>query len=312
MEIEIGESTQLGIDVGGTAIRTGVVKNGAIMAGTFARIEHRGDAVGVLNDVIRNHSRNARSLNRNIKTIAIALAGNIDPTTGIIASCPTIPTLQGRSLEGIIDGARDISMKAYNDATARAFAEWHALESHGCRNLIAIFVGTGIGGGVVLGGNPVLGEHGAAVEAGHIGVERLGYPCLCGGQGCVERYSSGPAILQRANDLASAVGRNRFQTAETLAHALMREDEIALRAYSEAAGFLSMAAATLINVFDPSVVVLGGGVIDAAPNFFDAVVDGTRERLMALPKQYAKFRKTVLGDKGGLLGAALLSTKQTS
>ncbi|SEH40659.1 ROK family protein [Tardiphaga sp. OK245] len=303
----LGKTVHLGIDLGGSAIRAALVHGSVLLPKTFQRTDYKDDAATALNDVIVYYLDLAKRLDLVVEQIDIALAGNIEPTSRVIVSSPTIPSLRGRHLEDLVENFAGLTITAHNDANARTLGEWHVSESPKTDNFVAIFVGSGIGGGAVCGGKLFLGEHGAASEVGHIAVEYEGYPCPCGGRGCVEQYASGTAILRRANDLAGTSDRVSFETALSLLQALRVKDAIAVQTYREAAQWLSMSLASLINLYDPGIVVLGGGVMESTDGFFETVVEGTRGRLMPLAKQGARFTRASLGDTGGVLGAVLMS-----
>jgi glucokinase len=299
---------QLAFDIGGSAVRAALVEDATIVPGSFRRIDHNGEVAAIYNRLTAEELVLARSFNQTVRGISIALAGNIDPDTDIVVSSPTIPSLIGQSFRNVFSQSTLLPLNAYNDANARAYGEWYFSSRPETKNFAAVFIGSGIGGGVICDGRIVTGQHGAAMEVGHIAVERVGRLCLCGGTGCVEQYASGPAILHRADALAQAEGKPPFGTVPLLLESLREGNQHAVQAYSEAGEWLSMSLTSLIHVYDPALVVLGGGVIDSTPGLFAKIIEATRNRLMPLPRRNSQFNRARLGDTGGLLGAALSSS----
>jgi glucokinase len=179
-------------------------------------------------------------------------------------------------------------------------------------------VSTGIGGGVVAGGRLFAGATGQAGEFGHLKLRPDGPPCLCGDRGCLEALASGPAIARRAQEAVLKEGgalRRLFEedlsqlTAERVAEAVRNGDPLARRIWNEAMSDLGDGIATVMNLFNPDVVVIGGGVGRSSDLLLPRVRQVAFERAMPMIAGDARIESAALGDDVGLVGAALLADK---
>lgn len=255
--------------------------------------------------------------------VGVGVAGLVDRDGHLVVS-PNL-AIQDVPLARRLAEAAGRPFVVANDASVAALAEQRLGAAADARDVVLCTVGTGVGGGVVLGGRLHLGRSGFAGEIGHIVVERGGRRCACGDQGCLEAYASATAIAdEAARRLASGTrpvagdpdGTDRAvlapgatPRAEEVLAAAENGDELAQDVLREAGAWLGMAVAGLVNLLDPDVVVLGGGagaamadrLLPPAREALDAQVLGAPER--AVPP----FVRAFLGDDAGMLGAALLA-----
>ncbi|MGC8626469.1 MAG: ROK family protein [Acidimicrobiales bacterium] len=211
-------------------------------------------------------------------------------------------------------GARTV---VFNDATAACWAERALGAAQGADDVVMVTMGTGIGGGLVMGGHLVTGAHGFAGEVGHMVVDPYGPPCPCGKRGCWERFASGSGLARLAREAALAGKAQRVAAlaggdpeavrSEHLVAAALEADPEALAVVEEFAWWLGLGLANLANAFDPSVIVLGGGLAEAGGLFlgptrrtFLELVEAPRARQVAI--ELASF-----GERAGAVGAALLA-----
>jgi glucokinase len=249
--------------------------------------------------------------------IGVACAGQIDPLTGAVVYAPNL------GWRDVPLGARlaeifRVPVVVENDVRAAAWGEFVAGAGGREGSLVAVFVGTGVGSGAVLGGRLWRGAGNAAGEVGHTQVVPDGFPCRCGRNGCLEQYVSGSGFQRR---LAAAMKANRASrlvevsggdasrlAARHVYAAAMEGDGLARELWSDARRFLTMAVANYVTVLNPHVLVMGGGVIETVPALFDAVADGVPELTTILAARSLQVERPRLGDLSGLIGAAALAT----
>jgi glucokinase len=205
-----------------------------------------------------------------------------------------------------------------NDVRAAAWGEFVTGAGGREGSLVAVFVGTGVGSGAVLDGRLWRGAGNAAGEVGHTQVVPDGLPCRCGRHGCLEQYVSGSGFQRR---LAAAMAEGRTSrlvdvsggeptrlAARDVYAAAKDGDGLATEFWSDATRFLTMAVANYVTLFNPRVLVMGGGVIATVPALFDAVVSGVPSLTTILAGRSLRIERATLGDLSGVIGAAALAT----
>jgi glucokinase len=293
------------VDVGGTKIASAIADaSGELSAPESVATAATGGADAVLEQVVagaRRASERARNDGEDVVGVAVASPGVIDPATGEIAfATPALPGWAGTGLRGRVEAATGLPVVVRNDGQAAAWGEWRCGAGRGIADLVMLALGTGIGGGVISRGTLLDGAHGAAGRIGHLSIDAAGRPCWCGGRGCVELYASGSAIARAARPAAS--------TAADVVAAARGGDPCAHRLLDEAAEALAAAIAALVNLFDPALVVLGGGLASGAAEFLvDPAVRAARRRLPPVLARSLTVRPAALGGRAALAGVALLA-----
>lgn len=305
-------SLAIGIDVGGTNLRVGVFDDLTLLEETrfqanFSSICQQNSSQAAWQNILECLKASIEAASQhyaNIQSIGIGFPGFIDPKTGNIAQSPNFPGLENVNL------ARDLStilgkkVVVENDANAAAFGEFCYLKQKDRNHdgLIYLGLGTGVGGGLVIAGKPLVGQHGCAMEAGHIIVEPNGRLCGCGNHGCLEQYASASGV---AKTYLAATGQHF--TAAQIAALADEGDTHAIDAYQLAAEKLAQALASMLKVADVGQVVIGGGMASAwhlmQAKFF------TRLDQDLIPVLRGKISVNISssGDVAGMLGAAKLS-----
>jgi glucokinase len=200
-----------------------------------------------------------------------------------------------------------------NDLDAIVYGEARAGAAKGEREVVALFVGTGVGLGVMVRGFPVEGADGYATEIGHLKVAGLdGRPCNCGQRGCLEAYTSGAHLGKRVAELAreglaTTLPTDGSARSDAIEAAERSGDALAKRLSSEMVELLGDALATVCTLFNPRVVVLGGGVMAGAPTIAQRVIERAQARTLHESAAGVRMLRTQLGDDAGIIGAALLS-----
>lgn len=311
----------VGVDLGGTNIYTLVLDDDAEVLGhSKLKTPRTGDRGGVL-DVIETAVREAlddadRKLD-DVRAVGVGSPGVvIDGTVGGAANVPGF--LERFALGDLLEQKLGHPVRVANDVTAAAVAEQRLGAARGTDDVLAVFVGTGVGGGIVLGGRPFEGAAGGAGEFGHIVVRQGGAVCPCGRRGCVEAYAGRRAMVLAAEraaaagtptilfDVVAEEGRSR-PTSGVFKTALDRGDQLVADLVDDAIAALGAGIASAVNLLDVDVVVLGGGLADKLGEPFRLRVDAAARPHLFLQPPRVRLVCAELGDEGGALGAALLA-----
>ncbi len=315
------EDLVLGLDIGGTKLAAGVVAaDGRVLS--FEVVPSRRDEgpdamIARLLDLGRDAVEVAGVAWPEIRAVGIACGGPLDPYAGIIQSPPSLPGWDDVPLVAIVERALDRPAVVDNDATAGALAEWWygAGRDRAVRNLVYLTISTGIGGGLVLDGRVYRGIAGNAGELGHLTVDYLGRPCGCGRRGCLEAYASGTNIAARASEAlaageASSLAALPMVTARDVAEAAAAGDALATRIWDETTAILGSAVANILDIFNPELVVLGGGVTRAGDQLLVPVRDAGLGQAMHPARRSADVVLAVLGDRLGVVSAASIALER--
>ncbi|MBR1821564.1 MAG: ROK family protein [Clostridia bacterium] len=309
----------IGIDLGGTGIKAGVVdEKGVIIAkGSCPTAPERGYEA-VIHDMamlaIDVAKQSGHAMNE-IKAIGIGLPGIMDPRSGRVPFCTN---LAWHDVPLIAEMAKytDVPVYADNDATVAGLAESVAGISAGCENSVFVTLGTGVGGGVVLGGRVFSGSHGVATEIGHMITVVDGEQCTCGNRGCWERYASATALIREGRrlceakpDTALARAVNGDLITINAKHVIDQAkagDLDCLELFDRYVYHLCVGLVNLINLYDPQVIVLGGGVSHAGQFLLDAVRAKLPDMVFYKAMPYARVELAKLTNDAGIIGAAML------
>lgn len=303
------------IDLGGTKLRSLVVDAGGRVYGADIRPSFAQEG---LQPVVRRMVESldaslaaAGAIRSELKAVGIASPGAVDVVRGIVPNAPQLPGWQDVPLREIM--ARELGVETYleNDATAAALGEHVYGAGRGSRYMLFITVSTGIGGGIVIDGQLYRGKSGAAGELGHVILDPDGPPCGCGAHGHLESFSSGTAIARRGEELVRAgespvLAKLREVegpvTAEMMERAADAGDTASREVFREAGHYLGIALASYVNIFNPEVILIGGGVARAADLFMDQAEATMRSLAMTQPLRDVRLALGQLGDRAGALG----------
>jgi glucokinase len=247
--------------------------------------------------------------------IGIGVAGQVDPLSGFVRAAPNLKWRNVPLAERLQD-AVGLPVSVMNDVQAITYGEWMHGEGEGAADLVCLFVGTGVGGGVVMNRQLLCGSTGSAGEFGHITIDRTGPRCSCGNRGCLEAFAGGWAIARRARELAAAdpeagvlllslAGNDREQlTAAVVANALRAGDPLAGRIMAEVSEMLGIGLAAIANAFNPALLILGGGVIEGMPELVGSAEREMRLHALSAAVQPLRIVRSRLGADAGAIGAA--------
>ncbi len=300
----------IGVDVGGSHVRTAVVSADGGLQHRRRLATPRGDGEAVVAAVVEACSDYPPQL-----PLGIAVAGLIT-RDGEVLTSPNVG-IAALALRRRVAEATGRDVVVANDATLAALGEQRRGVGHGVDDLVLITVGTGVGGGIVIGGRPHDGATGFAGELGHLVVEVGGRRCACGRAGCLEAYASGTAIAAEARRRLSATAstsRLREVAAprtEDVLDAAEAGDRLARDVLEDAGRWLGYAAAGVANLLDPQLLVLGGGAGAAAHAWLlPPASEVLATHLLGVPdRDPPGFVVAGLGDDAGVIGAAILATE---
>lgn len=311
----------VGVDVGGTKIAAGLVSPQGEMLGWEKASTPRGKGAAEIMKVIvravRDVISDAGLKARRLRAIGIGVPGLVDAATGTILVAPNIP-LAGHPIAAELERRFGVPVAIGNDVNLGTLGESWRGAGRGVDNVVGLFPGTGIGGGVIVNGRLMLGAHGAAAELGHVVLDPKGPKCGCGARGCLEAYASRTAMERdiragvKAGERTEIVALNGGSLdqikSKVLSRALRHRDPLVTRVLREAAERLGDGCVALRHCFDPELFILGGGVIEACGDFILPIV---KKRLAADPLfrgiGACRVVRSRLADDAVVLGAVALA-----
>lgn len=310
----------IGVDIGGTKVAAGVVDTkGGLLYKTRNAMQTRGSAADGLASVKAAIDKAFReNPSASIRGIGLISPGPVDPQTGMILNPANLPCWRNYPLADEIQKAYNIPTHVHNDANAAGLAEalWGAGTGYKC--MFYATIGTGIGTAITYNAQLYLGRTGAAGEGGHNTIDYRGAKCRCGKLGCIETFASGWAIADRAQDrlareggrgkriLELAGGNREKVTSETLAKAWEEGDLLATEILRETADILAIWFGNIVDLLEPDVIVVGGGISHLIAQWFDRIASqlpfwSVNARCGEIPFAEAKYRAD-----SGIVGAAAL------
>lgn len=299
------------VDIGGTQIRAAAYEPNSITPLAHQKTRTRAKEPGVFDRLVRAVESVWQA--GKVEAIGIASPGPLDPYSGTILDTPNIPEWVNFPVGPRLYEHFGVPVYLDNDANMAGLAEWQFGAGRGHDNLVYLTVSTGIGGGVISHGRLLQGYRGMAAELGHMIVDPNGPPCGCGHKGHVESFSSGPAVARYASEQIKAGRKSLLQnmpklTAAQVAEAAQQGDELAISAFERAGFYLGIAVANYLAVFDPSILIFGGGASQAGELLFKPFRESLQKHVFH--PHYLDdlvITKAALGDDAGLLGALALA-----
>ena len=299
------------VDIGGTHIRAAAYEPESINPIAHQRTRSYATEPGVYDRLVQ--AIEAVWQPGKVDALGIASPGPLDPHTGTILDTPNIPEWVNFPVGPKLCDHFGVPVYLDNDANMAALAEWVYGAGKGHDHLVYLTISTGIGGGVISNGRLLQGFRGMGAELGHMIIDPDGPRCGCGGYGHIESFSSGPAIARFVNDQINAGVKSSLQTqtklsAAQVADAAFQGDELALSAFERAGFYLGIGVANYLAIFDPSILVFGGGVSQAGELLFKPFRESLQRHIFH-PHYLDDLivTKAAMGDNAGLLGALALA-----
>jgi len=310
-------NSTIAIDIGASRMRAGSYTTESSEPIHYNQIPTRSEGMPI-EDRLVNLIESVWPEDYEVKSIAAACPGPLDPINGIIVEPPNIPEWRYFPIQEFLQSIFNIPIAINNDANLAAVGEWTFGAGKGHSNLIYLTISTGIGGGIIIDNKLLSGIAGYAGEVGHMTINPQGPVCSCGKDGHLEAFASGPSIVRWIKSrLEDESLREHFPegdlTAKHISEAAESGNELAIAAYERAGKYIGLAIADLLHIFNTSLVIIGGGVSMAGDLLFEpirksvhnsVISDAYLDNLQILP--------AALGDDSGLLGALVLSREIVS
>lgn len=307
----------VGLDVGGSSMKAGVVDDdGRSLAAVNLPTEaHRGQEFGLerMCETIRQAIAAAKKKLTDISAIGVATPGTMDIPAGIILDPPNLKPWQNVPVRDYVHKAFGLPTAFQNDANAAAMGEFWVGAGRDVHSLVLFTLGTGIGGGIIIGDLVLQGEHSHGAEIGHTKIEMTNpRQCGCGRWGCLEAYASATAVVKRAREglegtpsaLALLDKKEGGMTARDIFDAADTGDALAMRIVDETARCLAIGAINMMHTIDPNMIVFGGGMIAAGDGFLNRIRAYVQELAFPVPAARTRIVYADLGSDAGYIGAA--------
>lgn len=308
----------IGVDLGGTKVKTAIVdsKGQIIAVHTYPTKPEKGPERVIADILICIESCLDLANGPEAQALGIGVAGQVN-LNGIVRYAPNL-NWRNIALKAKLEQQLGMPAVVVNDVRAATWGEWRFGAGKNVPDLVVLFVGTGIGGGVVTGGHLLMGCDNTGGELGHTTIITNGRQCHCPNKGCLEAYAGGWAIAERAQEVVQMdlkkgemitrrAGRIEDITAAHVSQAYHANDPLAHQLVNETSMYLSAGIVGLINAFNPCLFILGGGVIEGLPIIISKIEKATRERALKASVENLRFVKAALGSDAGVIGAAALA-----
>jgi glucokinase len=306
----------IGIDLGATKIEVAGIDSSGVVLKHLRRSTNVESSVEKIEAEIIEMARDIiGSVGFKPKVAGVGMAGQIDPKKGMVIFSPNL-SWHNIPLQEVLAKELGIPVAVTNDVRAAAWGEWLYGAGRGYNDIVCIFVGTGIGGGIISNGLMLAGCSNSAGEVGHITIDRNGPVCTCHNKGCLEAIAGGWAIARDAQKAAVddpiagaaildlANGNPQKITAKIVAMAAHNGDTLALKIVERVADALIAGAVSLVNAFNPCMLILGGGVIEGLPELVGIIDKGIRSRALGTATLNLKVVQSHLHNYAGVIGAA--------
>ena len=319
------DANVIGVDMGGTKILSAVVNaSGNILATAKIPTQAKDDTsivIDRISDCIKEAFKKSEVSEGTIRAIGIGAPGPLDPETGVVIFAPNLGW-KDVPLKTELEERIGIPIFVDNDVNVGTLGEHTYGAGRGVQNLVGIFVGTGIGGGIILNGELFHGASKTAGEIGHIIVQEGGPKCGCGNRGCLEALASRTAMTKQLRNGILKKGKKSVITkltdgdlqqirSGTLAKALRSKDKLTQNVFRKATKYLGVGIGSIVNFLNPDMIVLGGGVVEALDKDFIKDIRKAAKKY-ALPDTLkgVQIVRAQLGDDAGVLGAAALARQR--
>jgi len=312
----------IGIDIGGTNIKIAALwSDGTLLQSAQIPTEAQDGpdaALARLLDAVSNLMESQGIRAEEMRAIGVDSAGIVDPATNRVVDSPNLRFWENFPLAERLQERYGVPVFLENDVNAMAYGEWRCGAGRGTQNMVALTLGTGVGGGLILNGQLYRGAHGAAAEIGHMTLDVHGPRCSCPNIGCLERHVGAAWITERAiHKLASDERPSALRglpaeqlTPHSLSVAADAGDGIAADVLCETGELLGFGLVSVVNIFDPERVVIGGGVARAGKRLLDPALRIVQRHAMSIPARNVRLVQAELGNDAAIVGAALLAMER--
>ena len=306
------DSLVFAVDLGGTHLRVALVNADGEILQQLKQDTPKGDSADCIINALAAVAEQWRCYKQSVLAASIMVPGAVDSDKAVVVQAPNLPSLVNFGLKAALEQRLGWPVLLENDANAAAVGEMWLGAARGCLDVVSVTLGTGVGGGIIIDGELWRGAHGSAGEIGHATVDPFAsLKCKCGNTGCLELYASATGIVRMARESLPLFPESALQdeglTAEKIYEAGRSGDALAIAVFKRAGMYLGIGLANLINVIDPQVIVISGGVTNGWELFAPEMYRQVDERAFRATAQQVKIARAECGDNAGLLGAARLA-----
>ena len=302
--------TIISIDIGGTQLRAAAYKQGQREPFAQKKVKTKAsepDTFGRLVKLVED----IWSQTEKVTAIGVSSPGPVDPHTGVIMFAPNIKEWRDFPIAAKLMQHFGVPTYLDNDANLAGLAEWKFGAGRGHHNVLYLTVSTGVGGGVIINDRLLQGYHGLAAELGHTVVQADGPLCGCGQRGHLESFSSGTGIERFVADQlkagrASVLHPGKKNSAHDISEAAKQGDAVAKRIFTIVGEYIGVGLASVVNLLNPEIIIIGGGVADAGDILLNPIKETIRKRAMPIAASAVQIVPAKLGNNAGVIGASLL------
>ena len=311
---QLSERLVFAVDLGGTHLRVALVDDTGRILQQLKRETPKGDSPECIVNALVSAAQQWTDELTTPVAAAIMVPGAVDSEKAVVVQAPNLPSLVNFGLRKELEQRLGWPVFLENDANAAALGEMWLGAARGCRDVVSVTLGTGVGGGVILDGELWRGAHGSAGEIGHTTVDPFsGLKCKCGNTGCLELFASATAIVRMTRENLSLFPESALHsgelTAESVYEAGVNGDALALAVFKRFGMYLGIGLANLINFIDPEIIVITGGASNGWNLFAPEMYRQVTERAFRATAQQVKIARAECGDNAGLLGATKIALK---
>ena len=301
----MSKKVKIGIDLGATRLKMAVVdEKGKCFYRREVGTLFRSDRAALIDSIVSNVKdiiETSTIKKRNISGIGIGVPGPVDSKKGVVRYFPNIKGWERVPLKSILEKRLSLKVALDNDVNAMTLGEYRFGAGKGAENLVCLTLGTGVGGGIIINSEIYRGSTMCAGEIGHVPLNERGPRCNCRGIACLERYIGNRYILYRAKKV---FGKNI--TLERLDDLARKGNKKAISIWEDVGRKLAVALAGVVNLLNPDIIVIGGGVSNAGELIFRPLRKELKARAMRDQARHVKIVRAKLGDDAGIIGASLL------
>lgn len=292
----------MGCDIGGTNVKLGLVdSSGKVVQGLVLPSPSRKEPPAMV--ALLKQGCGVLAREGKIIGLGIGIAGVIDFERGIVHTSPNLSRWKEVPFQRMVEKALGLKTRVDNDANVFLLGELMAGAAKGAKQAVGLTLGTGVGGAIVIDGRLYRGVHGGAGEIGHTSIQADGPKCRCGNLGCLERYVGAGYLVERYHEIK----RQREDiTPAVIAQRAKKGEKSAIRVLTEAGEWVGVACANLVNLLQPEVIVIGGGIAGAGRVLFDSLRQTVKERAFEVSWRAVRILPGRLKEKAGIVGAAAL------
>lgn len=312
------DNLTLGVDLGGTKIETALVDDaGHVLSSKRCPTDPSNNPDKIISDIVAGARACLSQAGKKALALGVGAAGQIDKS-GMVHFSPNLEGWHDVPLGARLGDALKLPVAVTNDVRAATLGEWRHGAGQGVNDLVCLFAGTGIGGGVVTGGHLLEGCQNTAGELGHTTIVAGGRQCHCPNQGCLEAYAGGWAIAERAQEavrsdrdmgrrLIALAGNIEHISAITVSQAFRQGDPLSQRLVADTVLYLAAGVINIVNTFNPCLIILGGGVIQGMPEYVSLIEPVVRAKALQTSVESVRITTAALGNKAGVIGAAVFA-----